>query len=520
MSKKKTKLNLSVTKEENLGQWFQEVLKKSDMIKYYDVAGCYILLPWCFSIWEFVQRFLDDEMKLHGVQNCYFPLFVSKSALETEKDHLNDFSPEVAWVTRAGSSELEEPIAIRPTSETIMYPAYAEMIRNEHDLPLKLNQWTNVVRWEFSKTTPLLRSREFLWQEGHAAYATQQEAEEEVVEMLDLYARAYEDMLAVPVIKGRKSDKEKFAGADFSTTVEAFIPVSGRAVQGGTSHCLGQNFSKMFKIKYTSQEHGMRYVWQNSWGFTTRSVGVMAMVHGDDKGLVLPPRVAPIQIVIIPIRVSKAKSGGEDVGAAINERILEVEKILKAEVGYNFGKGLRVKADLRKNKTAGWKYNHWEQKGVPVRIEIGDRERKENKLCLALRHSGEKIFIDFDANVGNKICEVLARIQTEMLEKARKVRDDHISIVFNFDDFIKELDAGNLVLAPWCLTIKSETWIKEETKRIFSTDAEAEKAGRVLTGAAKSLCIPFFQDPLDEGTKCFTGNGEDAKKWCLFGRSY
>ena len=280
------------------------------MIEYYeDVSGCYILRPWSFSIWECIQSWFDAKIKQLGVKPCYFPMFVSQKALETEKDHVEGFAAEVAWVTKSGSSDLDNPIAIRPTSETIMYPAFAKWIKSHRDLPLRLNQWTNVVRWEFKNPTPFLRTREFLWQEGHSAFAEVYDADVEVLDILDLYSRIYEEVLAVPIVKGRKSEKEKFAGGDFTTTCEAYISGTGRAIQGATSHSLGQNFSKMFKITYSgieaSSPNSRNFVYQNSWGCTTRTIGVMIMTHGDDDGLVLPPHAAPIQIVIVPIYQSQ-----------------------------------------------------------------------------------------------------------------------------------------------------------------------------------------------------------------------
>ena len=362
--KKETGLKMSYKKDDQFTEWYSEVIVKSEMISYYAVSGCYILRPWSFRIWEQIQGFFDKEIKDLGVEPCYFPMFVTHDALEAEKDHIEDFAPEVAWVTKSGQSELEKPIAIRPTSETIMYPAYADWIHSHRDLPLKLNQWTNVVRWEFKHPTPFLRTREFLWQEGHSAFATKAEADVEVLQILDLYARIYEELLAVPVIKGRKSEKEKFAGGLYTTTVEAYIPGAGRAIQGATSHCLGQNFAKMFSIDFIDDKGEKAMVWQNSWGLTTRTIGVMVMVHGDDKGLVLPPRVAPLQAVIVPINKG---ADSDETRAATDEACRRIEGLLKAS-------GVRVRYDNRSNYNPGWKYSHWEQKGVPVRLEVGPRD--------------------------------------------------------------------------------------------------------------------------------------------------
>merc|ERR1712141_919810 len=300
-----TRLGMEAKKADNLADWYSQIIVKAELLEYYDVSGCYILRPWAYSIWELIQSFFDGEIKKLGVENCYFPIFVSHAALEKEKDHIEDFAPEVAWVTKSGDSEMAEPVAIRPTSETAMYPTFAKWIQSYRDLPLKLNQWNNVVRWEFKQPQPFLRSREFLWQEGHTAFATPEEARLEVDTILELYRRIYEELLAVPVICGRKTEKEKFAGGDYTMTTEAYIAASGRAIQGATSHHLGQNFSKMFEIVFEDPATGeKKHVYQNSWGFTTRSLGVMVLVHGDDKGLILPPKSAPIQVVIVPCGVT------------------------------------------------------------------------------------------------------------------------------------------------------------------------------------------------------------------------
>ena len=302
---KETGLGLNVSMEEDFGAWYSQVVVAGELIEYYDISGCYILRPWAYSMWERIKDFFDAEIKKQGVENCYFPLFVSAARLEAEKDHIEDFAPEVAWVTRSGQSELDVPIAVRPTSETVMYPVFANWIRSHRDLPMKINQWCNVVRWEFKHPTPFIRSREFLWQEGHTAFAGKSEADLEVRRILELYRRVYEELLAVPVVPGVKSEKEKFAGGLYTTTVEAFIPQTGRGIQGATSHCLGQNFAKMFQIEFENKTGGRSMPWQNSWGCTTRTIGVAIMVHGDDKGLVLPPRVAPQQVVVVTIPNTK-----------------------------------------------------------------------------------------------------------------------------------------------------------------------------------------------------------------------
>ena len=364
-------------KEENFPDWYSEVISKSEMVDYYDISGCYILRPWAYQIWEFIQAYLDKLIKDMGVDNCYFPIFVSQKALFKEKEHVEGFSPEVAWVTKSGKTPIEPPIAIRPTSETIIYPSYAKWIRSHRDLPLKLNQWTNIVRWEFKNPTPFIRTREFLWQEGHTAHATFEDAEKTVWEALDAYAKTYEDLLACPVIKGKKSENEKFAGAVFTTSIETIIPSNGKGVQAATSHHLGQNFSKMFDITFLDKDKQKQYVYQTSWGFTTRSIGVMIMMHADNNGLVLPPKVAPIQVIIIPIKTSK------DDPKPIQEKGEEIFKLLKES-------GIRVKFDDSDLHTPGWKYAQWELKGVPIRIEYGAKDLSKDQVTFFCRDTKEK----------------------------------------------------------------------------------------------------------------------------------
>merc|ERR1719412_2932060 len=386
-----TRLGMEAKKEDSLPDWYNQVLTKAEMLEYYDVSGCYILRPWSFSIWESIKDFLDGEIKKLGVQNCYFPIFVSHAALEKEKDHIADFAPEVAWVTKSGDSDLAEHIAVRPTSETVMYPAYAKWIQSYRDLPIKLNQWNNVVRWEFKHPQPFLRTREFLWQEGHTAFATFNEAKEEVLTILDLYRQIYEDILAVPVIIGKKTEKEKFAGGEYTTTTEAYIASAGRAIQGATSHHLGQNFSKMFDIVFEDPDTGeKKYVYQNSWGFTTRSLGVLIMVHGDNQGLVLPPKVACIQVVIVPCGITASLA--EEDRKALYRTCEEYESKFKSV-------GVKVRGDYRENYSPGWKFNHWELKGVPIRMEVGPRDVKNNQVVLVRRDNGQKIIEKTDGLV-------------------------------------------------------------------------------------------------------------------------
>eukprot|EP00941_MAST-03F_sp_MAST-3F-sp1_P002256 g2256.t1 len=537
MGKEKTKLSVAYKKKDNFSDWYTDVIIKSEMISYYDISGCYILRPWSFEMWEQIRNFFDGEIKKLGVRNSYFPVFVKKCHLEAEKDHVEGFAAEVAWVTKSGASDLAEPIAIRPTSETIMYPAFKNWIQSHRDLPLKLNQWTNVVRWEFKYPTPFLRTREFLWQEGHTAYATPEEADVEVFDILDLYARVYEELLAVPVIKGRKSEGEKFAGGRYTTTVEAFIPGASRAIQGATSHSLGQNFAKMFDITYAKgdaekgkkeEKNQKHYVWQNSWGITTRTIGVMVMVHGDDKGLVLPPRVAPLQVVVVPLY--RSKTSKEEL-AKIQAQVADINAKLQSN-------NVRSKADQRDSKTSAWKFNYWETKGVPLRIQLGSRDLANGTVEFARRDTGKKFSVPVE-NVVQSVQETLVTIQADMLAKARKERDANISVVTDMKSFKKELNKGKMILAPWCEMKDTEELVKEQTRGCATEeDAKAkalkiakakeegkeldeeEEAAKGLTGSAKTLCLPFSQPPMPKGTKCFTGNGKDATSWCLWGRSY
>ncbi|CAJ0944220.1 unnamed protein product [Ranitomeya imitator] len=524
------------------------------MIEYYDVSGCYVLRPWAFAIWESIQNFFDGEIRKLGVENCYFPMFVSQAALEKEKTHIADFAPEVAWVTRSGKTELAEPIAVRPTSETVMYPAYAKWVQSHRDLPIKLNQWCNVVRWEFKHPQPFLRTREFLWQEGHTAFATQEEAAEEVLQILDFYARVYEELLAIPVVKGRKTEKEKFAGGDYTTTVEAFISASGRAIQGATSHHLGQNFSKMFEIIFEDPKKPgeKQYAFQNSWGLTTRTIGVMTMVHGDNMGLVLPPRVACVQIIVIPCGITNSLSE-EDREALLQKCNQYFKRLLNVNV--------RARTDLRDNYSPGWKFNHWELKGVPIRLEVGPRDMKSKQFVAVRRDTGEKLTIPED-QAETKLQDLLEEIHKNLYNRALSDLTSHMVVTNTMEEFQKQLDTGKgkhrvtkrgpalsypmftlvtgivgrwravcvtalqrpnsdaaairivIVQIPFCGEIDCEDWIKKITAKDQDLEPGAPSMG------AKSLCIPF--KPLKElqsGAKCVCDNSS-AKYYTLFGRSY
>lgn len=407
--------------------------------------------------------FFDAAITEMGVEDTYFPMFVSNRVLEKEKDHIEGFAPEVAWVTKAGKNDLEEPIAIRPTSETVMYPYFAKWIRSHRDLPLKINQWCSVVRWEFKNPQPFLRTREFLWQEGHTAHLNKADADVEVRQILDLYEQVYTDYLALPVVKGVKSEKERFAGGLYTTTVEGFVPATGRAIQGGTSHALGQNFSKMFNIVVedpnspvsANEEAKKIHVWQNSWGLSTRTIGVMVMVHGDDKGLVLPPRVANTQVVIIPCGLT-VKSKQEDydtIYGACNDLAAKLKKA-----------GFKCKTDLRDNYTPGYKFNHWEIRGVPLRVEIGPNDLKKEQVTAVRRDTGAKSAIPL-SNIENGVKETLDTIQHDMFVRAKAERDASIVRIDNWDDFVPNLNDKKLILMPWCDRTECEDDIKDRSSR-------------------------------------------------------
>ncbi|KAL0090850.1 hypothetical protein F4703DRAFT_1390495 [Phycomyces blakesleeanus] len=512
-------MGIEAKKEVDFPKWYQQVLTKSEMLEYYDVSGCYILRPLAYNVWKEITNFFDAAITEMGVEDTYFPMFVSNRVLQREKDHIEGFAPEVAWVTKAGSADLEEPIAIRPTSETVMYPYFSKWIRSYRDLPFRINQWCSVVRWEFKNPQPFLRTREFLWQEGHTAHLTLEGADKEVREILDLYEQVYTDLLAVPVVKGVKSEKERFAGGYYTTTVEGFIPTTGRAIQGGTSHCLGQNFSKMFNIVIedpsapanATEEAKKLHVWQNSWGLSTRTIGVMVMIHSDDKGLVLPPRVALIQTVVVPcgLNVKTTKEESDD----IYDRCQAVAARLKKT-------GLKSKADLRENYSPGFKFNHWEIRGVPLRLELGPMDIKKNQVTAVRRDTGAKFAIPLD-NLEKGVRDALDTIQNDMFQKAKAKMDSSIVRINKWEDFVRTLNDKKLCLIPWCDRIACEDDIKERSARV-ATEGE-EEDDRAPSMGAKSLCKPFVQpteNPIVPGvTKCIACD-HDAKHFMLFGRSY
>ncbi|CAI5760444.1 unnamed protein product [Candida verbasci] len=502
-------IGITVDKEKDFSTWYTQVVTKGEMLDYYDVSGCYILRPNSYLVWETIQDWFNTRIKKLGVKNAYFPMFVSQRVLEKEKDHIEGFAPEVAWVTRAGNSELDEHIAIRPTSETVMYPYYAKWIRSHRDLPLKLNQWNSVVRWEFKHPQPFLRTREFLWQEGHTAHLTKEAAEEEVLQILDFYAGVYEELLAVPVVKGKKTENEKFAGGDWTSTVEGFIASTGRGIQGGTSHHLGQNFSKMFNISVENPNGSddRIFAYQNSWGLSTRVIGVMIMTHSDNKGLVLPPRVAQYQCVIIPVGVTSKTS--DDDREKIKNGVLDIEHKLEKL-------GVRVTSDLRDTYNPGWKFADWELKGVPFRIEFGPKDLASQQVTVVRRNDNKKYTVGLSQL--DEIPKLLDIMHDDLYRKAKKDFDDHRVLVEEWKDFVPTLNKKNVILSPWCGSNECEDDIKDSSAKKDDGEDEEEDEKAPSMGA-KSLCIPFEQPDLKEGQKCVKC-GEKAVTYCMFGRSY
>ncbi|KAK5654506.1 hypothetical protein OQA88_7135 [Cercophora sp. LCS_1] len=507
-------IGITVKKDENFSQWYQEVVLKAELAEYYtEISGFFVLRPASMHIWSTIRNWFQAKIEELGVEEASFPMFLSEKSLAKEKDHVEGFAPELAWVTKAGDKDLEVPVAVRPTSEALMYPYYAKWIRSHRDLPLKLNQWNSVVRWEAKQTTPFLRAREFMWQEGHTAHLTEELAGEEVLQILEFYAGVYEELLAVPVVRGRKTEAEKFAGGYYTTTVEGYIPGNGRGIQGATSHCLGQNFSKMFDITVEDPaEKGKHlHVWQNSWGLSTRVIGVMVMIHSDDKGLVLPPRVAKIQTVLLPVGLT-AKMSAEDKEKHLKQ-VDEVFATLKKS-------GVRAHLDARDNYTPGFKMADWELKGVPLRLEFGPKDAAKEVVSYARRDTGEKGTIPL-AELATKVPELLETIQKDLYNKADEAYRSHRVKITNWDEVIPALDAKNVVIIPSCLGMECEDQIKEQTK---SEKPEIGPDGKPLPSMGmKSLCIPFEQpDGLAKGeTKCLNPKcGRLAEKFCMFGRSY
>ena len=434
MAKDKKMVEAITSMEEDFAQWYTDVVKKADLIDYTSVKGCMAIKPAGYAIWENIQHELDRRFKETGVENVYMPMLIPESLLQKEKDHVEGFAPEVAWVTHGGLEPLQERLCIRPTSETLFCDFYAKEIQSHRDLPKVYNQWCSVMRWE-KTTRPFLRSREFLWQEGHTAHATAEEAEERTIQMLNLYADFCEQVLAIPVIKGRKTDKEKFAGAEATYTIESLMH-DGKALQSGTSHNFGDGFAKAFGIQYTDKENKLQYVHQTSWGMTTRMIGALIMVHGDDSGLVIPPRIAPVQTMIIPI--AQHKEG-------VLDKANELVDTLKAA-------GYKVKID-DSDKAPGWKFSGQEILGIPTRIEIGPKDIENNQAVIVRRDTREKIVVSLD-ELTTKLAEVLETMQNDMFERAKAFLDSHINEATTMDEMNEKFNE-NLGFIKACLLYTS-----------------------------------------------------------------
>jgi len=441
-------VGITVSKNDNFSEWYTQVVVKAELADYAPVKGLIVLRPDGYSIWESIKESLDKKLKETGHRNGFLPVLIPESLLGKEKEHFEGFNPEVFWVTHSGNSELGDRLALRPTSETLAYTLYSKWIKSWRDLPLKINFWNTALRAEIKGTKPFLRTSEFLWQEGHTVHANKDEAEKEVADILQLYKKTIEEELAIPVITGKKSEKDKFVGAVYTTTLESLMP-DGKALQMGTSHFLGQNFSKPFDIKYLDENNAETFAWQTSWGVSWRLIGGMIMTHGDDKGLILPPKVAPIQIVIIPIYYSK-----ED-----KENVLQKACQIKDSLSNN---DIRVHLDDREQLTPGFKFNDWEMKGIPIRIEIGPKDIAKNQIVLARRHNQTKISLDIDGLTEKTLSE-LKNIQKEMFDAAKKILDERVVRVSEYQQFKKELENGKMIDCSWCGNQICEDKIKEET---------------------------------------------------------
>ena len=480
MSKKNNKKFVSeiTSMDEDFAQWYTDIVKKAELVDYSSVKGCMIIRPYGYALWENIQKYLDAKFKETGHENVYMPMFVPESLLQKEKDHVEGFAPEVAWVTKGGDNELTERLAVRPTSETLFCDHYSKIIESHKDLPKLYNQWCSVVRWE-KTTRPFLRTTEFLWQEGHTAHATAEEAQAETIKMLNIYAEMMENYLAIPVVKGQKTEKEKFAGAEATYTIESLMH-DGKALQSGTSHNFGDGFAKSFGIQYSDKNSQKQYVHQTSWGVTTRLIGAIIMVHGDDSGLVLPPRVAPTQVIIVPI--AQHKEGVLEKAEELRERISKVA---------------RVKADTS-DKMPGWKFNEWEMKGVPVRVEIGPKDIENYVAVLVRRDTSEKEVVSLD-NLETRITELLNEIHDNLYAKALQNREEKTFVAKTMEELKEIADTKpGFIKAMWCGDLACEEAIKE-------------KAG--LT----SRCMPFEQEEITDTCVCC---GKKAKSMVYWGKAY
>lgn len=463
----------------DFAQWYTDIVKKAELVDYSGVKGCMIIRPYGYAIWENIQRILDAEFKKLGHENVYMPMFIPESLLQREKDHVAGFAPECAWVTVGGQNQLTERLCVRPTSETLFCEHYRNIIHSYRDLPKLYNQWCNVVRWE-KTTRPFLRTSEFLWQEGHTMHETAEEARAETLRMLEVYANFYEKTLAIPVVRGRKTEKEKFAGAVETYTVEPMMH-NGFALQGGTSHYFGDGFARAFDITYTDRDNAVKYPHQTSWGVSTRMIGAIIMAHGDDNGLVLPPAVAPIQVAVIPVAQHK-------------EGVLEKAKALADTLSAGF----RVKLDDSENST-GWKFSQYEMKGVPLRLEIGPRDIENNSCVLVSRVTREKTVVSLDG-IAATVADALEKVKNELYRRAKENLEKRTSSAVSYDEFLKTAEEkSGFIRAMWCGDSACEDRIKDET------------------GGVKSRCIPFDEEKLSDVCVCC---GRPAKHMVVWGRQY
>ncbi|WP_314586189.1 proline--tRNA ligase [Paenibacillus terrigena] len=482
MSKEKQFVTEITPQQEDFSRWYIDVIKKADLMDYSPVRGCIVFKPDGFEIWEHMQEELNRRFKETGHRNAYFPMFIPESFFQKEKEHVEGFNPELPWVTEAGGEKLEERLAIRPTSETMIGHMYSKWIQSYRDLPVLINQWANVVRWE-KRTLPFLRTSEFLWQEGHTAHETEEEARQETMQMLEIYREFVENYLAIPVIMGAKTPSERFAGAVDTYSIEAMMK-DGRAVQAGTSHYLGTKFAVAFDIKYLSRENNLEYVHTTSWGVSTRLIGSMIMVHGDDRGLVLPPKVAPTQVIMVPIGPPKTR---EQVIGRTDELFQELKKA-----------GVRVRVDDRSDVSPGWKFNEYEMRGVPLRLELGPRDMENGVAVLVSRITGEKRIVQQD-NLVAEVKGMLEDIHQEMFNRAKQFREDHFKSVDTLDELKASMEEQRgFYLAGWCGSAACESQVKEET-------------------GATSRNIPF--EPQEQKTTCLCC-GEKAEHTVVFARAY
>ena len=479
MAKEKKLVEAITSMSEDFAQWYTDVVRKAELVEYSGVRGCMIYRPYGYAIWENIQHELDARFKATGVENVYMPMFIPESLLQREKDHVEGFAPEVAWVTHGGFEELQERLCVRPTSETLFCDLYSKIVQSYRDLPKNYNQWCSVVRWE-KTTRPFLRSAEFLWQEGHTAHATAEEAEARTIQMLNIYADFCENFLAIPVVKGQKTDKEKFAGAESTYTIEALMH-DGKALQSGTSHNFGDGFAKAFGIQYSDANNELKYVHQTSWGMSTRIIGAIIMVHGDDSGLKLPPRVAPTQVVVIPI--AQRKEGVMENAGALCDRLVAA--------------GIRAKFD-NSDKSPGWKFSEQEMRGIPLRVEIGPRDIENGQCVLVRRDTGEKIEASLEG-IEQTVADLLEQIQADMLAAAKAHLAGHIYDAHDYDEF-KDTVANKpgFIRAMWCGDQACELKIKEDT-------------------TATSRCMPFEQESISDVCVCC---GRPAKKLVYWGKAY